>query len=241
MQLSCLRIVLLRPRNPENLGAAARAMKNFGVSDWAIVDPRTFDFGAARRVAVHAEELLDRPRLAATLDEAVADATWVVGTSSRTVPGRRRLSVAEVAKGVGELGPGGKLALVFGDERSGLSNDELMRCHAISALSTEPEQPSLNLAQALAIYCARIYEENAGCRVGAGERGAALATLASDAELMEQERALEALLQGGGFLQEGGNARALQELMAPWLRARLTRAEGRLWRSALRATAKRLA
>ncbi|HSN91798.1 MAG TPA: TrmH family RNA methyltransferase, partial [Anaeromyxobacteraceae bacterium] len=63
-----VRIVLLRPRNPENLGAVARAMKNFGLSDWAIAALGTHDLAAARRVAVHAEELLDRPRLVGTLD-----------------------------------------------------------------------------------------------------------------------------------------------------------------------------
>ncbi|HCF58153.1 MAG TPA: rRNA methyltransferase, partial [Myxococcales bacterium] len=68
-----VRFVLLRPRNPENLGAAARALKNFGLGDWAIVDPRTLDFGSARRVAVHAEELLDKPKIVSSLDEAVAD------------------------------------------------------------------------------------------------------------------------------------------------------------------------
>src|SRR5512139_963552 len=92
-----VRIVLLRPRSPENLGAVARVLKNFGMDDWAIAVLGTHDFAAARRVAVHAEELLDRPRVVRTLDEAVADCAWVVGTSSRRVRGKRRLSPAEVA------------------------------------------------------------------------------------------------------------------------------------------------
>ena len=74
-----VRIVLVRPRNPENIGAVARAMCNFELRDWAIVELGTHDFATARRVAVHAEELLDKPRLCATLDEAVADCAWVVG------------------------------------------------------------------------------------------------------------------------------------------------------------------
>src|SRR5690242_5344075 len=92
------RLVLLRPRNPENLGAVARAMKNFGLADWAVVELGTHDFASARRVAVHAEDVLDRPRLVRTLDEAVADCAWVVGTSSRRVRGARRLPPDEVAR-----------------------------------------------------------------------------------------------------------------------------------------------
>src|SRR5512144_1739707 len=122
-----VRIVLLRPTNPQNLGAAARAMRNFALEDWAIVRLRTHDFAAARRVAVHAEELLDRPRLVSTLDDAVADCAWVVGTSSRRVRGKRRLVPAEVAAEVLARAPA-RTALVFGEERSGLTNAEIDRC-----------------------------------------------------------------------------------------------------------------
>jgi tRNA C32,U32 (ribose-2'-O)-methylase TrmJ len=98
-----VRVVLIRPRNPENLGAVARAMKNFGLADWAIAELGTHDFATARRVAVHAEDLLDRPRLVRTLDEAVADCAWVVGTSSRRVEesgaSRRRRSRARCSSG----------------------------------------------------------------------------------------------------------------------------------------------
>jgi tRNA/rRNA methyltransferase len=92
------RVVLVRPSSPENLGGVARALRNFGLTDWAIVALGTYDFAAARRVAVHAEELLDRPRLCATLDEAIADCAWVVGTSSRRLRGKRSLTPGEVAE-----------------------------------------------------------------------------------------------------------------------------------------------
>src|SRR5512141_2120351 len=136
-----VRIVLLRPRNPENLGAVARAMKNFGLADWAIAALGTHDFATMRRVAVHAEELLDRPRLCETLDEAVADCAWVVGTSSRAPPGKRRLTPAQVAAEALAGAGRGPTALVFGDERSGLTNAEIDRCHDLSAVPTDPAQP----------------------------------------------------------------------------------------------------
>ena len=122
------RIVLVRPRNPENLGAVARAMRNFELDDWAIVQLGTHDFATARRVAVHAEELLDRPRLCATLDEAVADCAWVVGTSARKVRGKSRLRPEEVGREAMARRPG-RTAVVFGEERSGLTGAELDRCH----------------------------------------------------------------------------------------------------------------
>jgi tRNA/rRNA methyltransferase len=224
-----VRLVLLRPRNPQNLGAAARAMKNFGVDDWAIVELGTHDFAAARRVAVHAEELLDRPRLARTLDEAVADCAWVVGTSSRKVRGRRRLAPEAFAAEAIARGPA-TTALVFGDERSGLTNDEILRCDDLSTIPAAAAQPSLNLAQAIAIYGHAVATAaRAAAAAPPGPRAAA----ATDEELRGVVEALRAALAAGGFLR-GPERHALRDLGATLRRARLTRAESRLWSAALR-------
>lgn len=228
-----LRMVLLRPRNPENLGAVARAMKNFGLGDWAICELGTHDFPAARRVAVHAEELLDRPRLCRTLDEAVADCAWVVGTSSRKVRGKRRLLPAEVARQA--LGRGGRTALVFGDERSGLSNAEIARCDDLSAIPTAPDQPSLNLAQAVAIFA---HELRTAALAAAETPPAPRAAAATDAELLRLEELLRRALREGGFLS-GPERHALRDLAATLRRAALTRREARLWTAALARLARR--
>ena len=223
-----VRIVLLRPRNPENLGAVARAMKNFGLADWAIAELGTHDFATARRVAVHAEDLLDRPRLVRTVDEAVADCAWVVGTSSRRVRGKRRLSPAEVAREAMERAPAGRTALVFGDERSGLTNDEVLRCHDLSAIPTDEAQPSVNLAQAVLLYA---YELR---RVAlAAHEPAPAPAGATDGELRELEEALRAALRAHGFLA-GPERHAVRDLLSPLRRARLTRSEVRLWTAALK-------
>src|SRR5262245_50349824 len=92
-----LRLVLMRPQNPDNVGAIARTMKNFGVREWVFVAPEFGDLNAAKRMAVHAEELLGQARIVGTLDEAVHDCVWVVGTSSRHVRGKRRLGPRETA------------------------------------------------------------------------------------------------------------------------------------------------
>jgi tRNA/rRNA methyltransferase len=229
-----VRVVLLRPRNPENLGAAARAMKNFGLSDWAIAALGTHDFAAARRVAVHAEDLLDRPRLVATLDEAVADCAWVVGTSSRSVRGKRRLAPEAVAREALARAAEGRTAIVFGDERSGLTNEEVHRCHDLSAIPTADAQPSVNLAQAVLLYA---YELRRAALATAPPRGGS-AQGATDAELGQVEDALREALRSGGFLA-GPERHAVRDLSAALRRARLSRREARLWLAALKTLGRR--
>jgi tRNA/rRNA methyltransferase len=213
-------------------------MKNFGLDDWAVAELGTHDFAAMRRVAVHAEELLDRPRLVRTLDEAVADCAWVVGTSSRRVPGKRLLAPEEVAREAVARAAGGRTAIVFGDERSGLTNAEVLRCHDLSVIPTEGDQPSLNLAQAALVYA---YEVRRALDREAPPTGGATrpAQAASDAELARIEEALRATLRDGGFLR-GPERHAVRDLMDVLRRARLRRREARLWEAALRSLHGRL-
>jgi tRNA/rRNA methyltransferase len=239
------RIVLVRPRNPENLGAVARAMRNFELADWAIVELGTHDFSTARRVAVHAEELLDRPRLCATLDEAVADCSWVVGTSARKVRGKPRLFPEDVGREALARAPG-RTAIVFGEERSGLTAAEIDRCHDLSAIPTGAAQPSLNLAQAVLLYAWEMARavRLAGQRVGPGAGDGSTSrrrtgALATDAALQAVEAALRDLLRGGGFLA-GPERHAVRDLSDVVRRGRPSPREARLWETALRAVAKRL-
>jgi tRNA/rRNA methyltransferase len=228
MSQACdVRLVLLRPRVPENLGAIARAMKNLGFARWTLVEPRTLDFQAARRVAVHAEDLLERPRIAATLDEAVADSVWVVGTSSRKLRGKRRLTPRELAQEAVKLQ--GEVAIVFGDERSGLTNEEIDRCHDLSVIPARPEQPSLNLAQAALVYLWEIVQAGASAPA-APPPGKAPAT---DRELELLEESLRSALRESGFLR-GPERHAVRDLLATLRRSKLSRTEARLWIAALR-------
>jgi tRNA/rRNA methyltransferase len=234
--MAALRVVLVRPRNPENLGAVARAMRNFGLDDWAIVELGTHDFATARRVAVHAEELLDRPRLCQTLDEAVSDCAWVVATSARKVRGKRRLLPEEVAREALSLAPG-RTALVFGEERSGLTAAEIDRCHDLSAAPTEAAQPSLNLAQAVLLYA---YEARRAAGLAPQGRPGALAT---DGQVTAVAETLRAALREAGFITGGegaGERHAVRDLVAVLRRGRPSPREARLWESALRAVARRL-
>ncbi|HEY5677335.1 MAG TPA: RNA methyltransferase, partial [Myxococcales bacterium] len=149
-RLGALRFVLCRPRNPQNLGAAARALRCAGISRWAVVDPHTLDFESARRVAVHAEDLLDKPRICKTLAEALEGCALSVGTTARPRPERPLLTPRQAAASLAQAR--GEIALVFGDERGGLTAAEVDAVDLLSSIPSDPAQPSWNLAQAVAVY-----------------------------------------------------------------------------------------
>ena len=127
----------------------------------------------------------------------MADCVWVVGTSSRKVEGKRRLSPRAVGEELVARAAQGPVAVVFGDERSGLTNAEVERCHDLSAVPTDPSQPSINLAQAVLLYA---YEVRMASLAAAPPPPAPLPVAASDAELARVEQTLEETLKSGGFL-----------------------------------------
>jgi TrmH family RNA methyltransferase len=148
-------VVLVRPRNPANVAAACRALKNMGLRSLRLVggDPG-LGRPEARNLAYGAWDVLDGVRFYGGLDEAVADATFVAGTSGReddVAWAPRRL-----AQQAGARAGGGRMAVVFGPESSGLTAEELSRCHARVHIPADPEQPSLNLAQAVLIVAYEI-------------------------------------------------------------------------------------
>ncbi|MBS2027960.1 MAG: TrmJ/YjtD family RNA methyltransferase [Deltaproteobacteria bacterium] len=223
----------MRPRNPENLGAVARVMRNFGLATWTLVDPRTLDFAAARRVAVHSEEILDKPQLVPSLDEAVSRAAWVVGTSSRKVPGVPVFTPREFAAAAAERAQAGQeIALVFGDERAGLSNEEVARCHALSRVPVDEAQPSINLAQSVGIYA---YELRQALLA---PREATPRPAATDAELQQLEAKLVDALAAVHFVDPENPRHAVRDLARAFQRAQLSPRELRLWIAALSKIAK---
>lgn len=152
-QRDSLGVVLVRPRNPLNIGAAARAMANFGLLHLAVVDPYAPQWREARS-AVGAPDLLRNARETASLAEAVADCTLVVGTGSLTYrkPEQQVVQLPGLAPLVQrELAAGGRVAVVFGSEKHGLTREDLSYCHLLVEIPTDPRQPSMNLGQAVAV------------------------------------------------------------------------------------------
>jgi tRNA/rRNA methyltransferase len=150
--LENLRVVLVAPRNPLNIGAAARAMSNFGCMHLRLVNPYQVAFHEARS-AVHSGDVLQAAREYETLPEAIADCGLVVGTTS--------IGNRELQHTIRRLEPAGRLmrahlaanrvALLFGSEKFGLSNDDLTYCHWLLRIPTREEHGSMNLGQAVAV------------------------------------------------------------------------------------------
>ncbi len=146
-------VVLVSPRNPLNIGAAARAMANFGFSRLAVVTAYAPHWREARS-AVGAPELLQNAKESTTLAEAVAGCTLVAGTGTLTYrkPEQRVVSLPGLAPLVRrELERGGRVAVVFGPEKHGLTREDLSYCHILVEIPTDTRQPSMNLGQAVAV------------------------------------------------------------------------------------------
>jgi TrmH family RNA methyltransferase len=202
-----LRVVLVAPRNPLNIGAAARAISNFGFSDLRLVNPYQVAFREARS-AVKSQHVLRDAREYAELAEAVADCALVVGTTSR---GPRVLEHP-----LRRLELGGKLiakrlatapvALLFGSEKFGLSNDDLSHCHWLMRIPTREEHGSMNLGQAVAVCLYEIARQPSAARVAAGLENPA------DAERLERLTVrLEEVLALSGYVHgEGGGSSRLK-------------------------------
>jgi tRNA/rRNA methyltransferase len=148
-----LDVVLVSPRNPLNIGAVARAMANFGFARLTVVAPYAPHWREARS-AVGAPELLAHARETATLADAVAQCTLVAGTGTLTYrkPEQGVVQLPELAPMIAaELTRGGRVALVFGPEKHGLTREDLSYCHMLVEIPTDPRQPSMNLGQAVAV------------------------------------------------------------------------------------------
>ncbi|WP_417616367.1 tRNA (cytosine(32)/uridine(32)-2'-O)-methyltransferase TrmJ [Oceanisphaera sp.] len=148
--LEQIRIVLVNTSHTGNIGSAARAMKTMGLGELWLVDPVNPIDDQAIALSAGASDILERSTTVATLAEAVADCGLVIGTSARSRTWSWPMLDAREAgnKAIAEA-PKHKVALVFGRERTGLSNDELQQCHYHVAIPANPEYSSLNLAMAV--------------------------------------------------------------------------------------------
>ncbi len=151
--LENIHIVLVEPQHPGNIGAAARAMKNMGLSKLVLVRPVPFRTPEAYGMAHLSGEILDSASVVDTLEEALRGKALVVGTTARR--GKRRgpfHPVDEAVRRILEVAQGHQVAVLFGREDRGLLNEELRYCQMLVTLPTAVPQPSLNLAQAVLLF-----------------------------------------------------------------------------------------
>lgn len=216
-----IRIVLDCPRVSQNIGAAARAIANTSVGQLWVVEPVRYDRTEAARLAAGADHVLDEMKVVRTLDEALADCVDIVMTTARPSNGAPALEPRETAERL--LSASGEVALVFGNETSGLDNRQLARANALATIPTT-EKRALNLAQSVLIFS---YEVMMGRRhvtplpppevPVAEERLLAL--------LREKSRAL---LLSVGYLNPQQPDMVLDELLQLLRRAQPTRREAEL-------------
>lgn len=181
-----LRFVLARTSHPGNIGSAARAIRTMGFDRMLLVAPHRYPDPKVQAMAAGADDVLAQLRVCDALPDAIAECTRVYGLSAR----RRGIALPELqpreaaAQIASELKQGTQVALLFGNEQSGLDNDELMRCHAMVRIPSVEDFSSLNLAQAVQVMA---YEVRMALL---GESGSADAPTARDApasaEQMEQ-------------------------------------------------------
>ena len=145
-------LVLVEPQDLVNIASAIRIAKNFGVEYLRLVKPRVFDPYRIEGIAHNTGDIVDKIRMCQTLEEAIGDCVFVVAMTARERAAKRQLlRPPGAATEMTERSAEGPVAIVFGREDSGLTNDELDRCHALATIATNPAHRSLNLAQAVAI------------------------------------------------------------------------------------------
>jgi tRNA/rRNA methyltransferase len=225
-----LRVVLVAPRNPLNIGAAARAMSNFGAAELRLVNPYEVAFREAKS-AVKARDVLARAREFACVADAVADCALVVGTTSI---GHRVLEHP-----LRRLEMGGRMiraritrdpvALLFGSEKFGLSNEDMSHCHWLMRIPTRAEHGSMNLGQAVAVCLYEIVRSSAAARQKAEGRA-----VARSADLERLTVLLEEVLAASGYVQERVEGSTRLKLRRLVRRLQLNAHDAEVWLGMLR-------
>lgn len=226
--LSHLRIVLVETTHPGNIGATARAMKNMGLSDLALVAPKIFPSSEAVARASGADDILEQARVCNDLQEAIADCSLIIGASARLRSiAWPQLDPDECARLVTRSPT--RTAILFGREHSGLTNEELERCHYLLHIPCNPEFSSLNVAAAVQIVA---YELR---KAALGNPEAESATvLATGSEMESFFGHLESTLYELQFLHERKKSPSiLRRLRRIFNRARLETTEIHLLRGIL--------
>lgn len=230
------RFVLVRPQMGENIGAAARAMWNFGLDRMRVVAPRDgWPNPAAIAMASGAGRLLDEAVLCDDLTAAVGDCTWVLATTAR---GRGLTKPvlgpeAAMAEAARRIGDGQKVAVLFGPERAGLENADVARANAILSMPANPDFASINLAQCV-LLTAYEWRRQAGEAV-AMDDGAGSSGWASALEIEKLADHYEARLDEAGLFFPEDKAGSMKlNLRNLWSRMALTRADVQILHGVLR-------
>jgi len=228
-----IRIVLVGTTHPGNIGAVARAMKNMGLSDLALVNPRSFPHEDATVRASGATDVLDAAKVVATLADALTDCVYVAGASARS----RAISWPSIgprdcAERMLREASGGKVAAVFGPEKAGLDNDDLALCHTLLSIPTNPEFSSLNLAMAVQVLT---YELRMASTLDSGPGFENDVPPATGEEMENFYAHLEQVFLDTGFLKPDNPRFLMRRMRRLFIRARPDKNEANILRGFLTA------
>jgi tRNA (cytidine32/uridine32-2'-O)-methyltransferase len=225
-----IRFVLVRTSHPGNIGAAARAIRTMGFARLSLVAPHRFPHADATAMAAGADDVLGNVGVVPTLVEAVADCTLVLGCTAR----HRGVSLEELSPRQAALralaaSAQGEVAIVFGNERTGLENDELMSCHVAVHIPSVDDFSSLNLAQAVQVLA---YEMRLAMLEGAPSQAETekIESLATVEQLEHLFAHLEQTLENIDFHKGRSPRTIMQRLRRLFLRAKLEEREVRILR-----------
>jgi tRNA (cytidine32/uridine32-2'-O)-methyltransferase len=232
--LDSIRIVLVQTYHPGNIGAIARAMKTMGLQELYLVDPRDYPADEASSRAAGALDVLDNATVVETLPEALADCTQVFATSARKRNYTRPQVTAEEAAGWIKANPNEKIAIVFGRERMGLSNEQLGLCQQLLYIPGNPEYDVLNIGSAVQIVSYELFkqfgmhrDEIEDSEILEGEE------YASQQDMERFYQHLESTLSDTGFLVKNHPGEAIQRLQQMFARAQPNAKELRMLRGIL--------
>ncbi|OUM06866.1 tRNA (cytosine(32)/uridine(32)-2'-O)-methyltransferase TrmJ [Pseudomonas syringae] len=241
--LQNIRVVLVGTTHPGNIGGAARAMKNMGLSRLVLVEPRIFPSPDADARASGATDILEGAQVVATLEEALVGCRLVLGTSARdrSLPWPLLDPRASGEKVIEQAGEGAEVALVFGREHAGLTNEELQRCHFHVHIPSDPAFSSLNLAAAVQVLS---YEVRMAWLAASEQSEAPKAVSAHSAELATMDEMegfyghLESTLVDIGFLDPEKPRHLMARLRRLFGRSEVERSELSILRGVLTETQK---
>ncbi len=233
--LERIRIVLVEPSHPGNIGGAARAMKTMGLSQLVVVNPKRFPDPQADWRAASALDVLDAAQVLPDVDAAIADCHWVVGTSTRLrkIPwpvADAKDIAAHVAAQLAAQDDRTRIAILFGREDNGLSNDELRRCNYHLQIPAAPAYSSLNLAMAVQVVCYEIYQASLSePAVTPWDR-----TLATSGQVNAMLQAMEQTLTDTHFLDAANPGQTMTRLRRLFSRQQMDETEVQILRGIIK-------
>lgn len=226
-------IVLVRPQYLGNLGSVARVVKNFGFSRLRLVEPpRNYKESEARRMSVGAFDILKNSEIFDSLSDALADVSLAIGTTSGQQRDLSPVPLKTLLPNIVACTRTSRCAIVFGDEVNGLPTEELLRCHHVATIPTNPEFSALNMAQAVGIAVHSVFDSMSSVEIAtdAPEESVVYSRGRQDDKIFEQ---LDTLLLNSDFSRTYNRTKVLTEFRNFYQRAHPTERESSLLLGAL--------